>query len=136
MSYIETIKKGQAYRVYTGQDDSGNDCYDRLSFATSSDDVFFDDGDTLTNKIQDNLMGYASGTLFAGQTNLTINGNAIVQNSTLDIYVKKGGGVNAYIPLALTEFTSSVITQVQAGSITFVFPKLTYDMEIRVYCKN
>lgn len=48
MAYLERKKKGQKYKVCV---DAVKHIYEALSFWTHSDDVTFDDGETLTEKM-------------------------------------------------------------------------------------
>ena len=134
MAYIDTFVKGKAYRVHTGVDAStGKDKYDVVSFKTASDDVFFDNGTSLTqqntnitNIINKNLLTYATGTLVAGQTTVTVTGSNITANGMLDIYV----------PIAFCKVTPEAITNQINGSVTIRFPAQSSNMQVRVTCRE
>lgn len=115
---IITKVTGSAYRVKTGSS-GNNDLYDEVSLWTDSTDVTFPDGKNLKNKIYD----YASGTLVAGQTSLTITSALITENGMLDIYV----------PNAFCKVTPNTISQ-SNGTVTLTFPAQSSNMEVRVRC--
>lgn len=49
----EVIRKGKSYRILT---DAVNQIWDKISFWTHADDVYFDDGDTLSEKLGGGLI--------------------------------------------------------------------------------
>lgn len=120
MAFQERIVKGQAYRVLVGVDSvTSQNIYEKTSFWTSADDVEFRNGKTLQNTFE-----YASGTLLAGETTVTITGNIITANGMLDIYVP-----NEFCRVHFEEITNQ-----RDGSVTITFPVQTEDMEVRVLC--
>lgn len=117
-----TKKKGGAYRVKTSGEGASEDTYDEVSLWTHASDVTFDDNKSLVDK-----MGYASGTLQAGQHALTITGNNIYADGMIDIYVP-----DQYMRTLVPE----IVTH---GNVwcTISFPStvsLSEDVEIRVRC--
>lgn len=122
MAFIENIKKGYAYRVLVGQDPTtSQNIYDRRSLWTHADDVSFADGTTLSARDS-----YATGTLLAGSSTVTVVGSNITVNGMLDIYVpSEDCGV----------CVKKVISQVN-GSVTLEFPVQDHNMEVRVFCKK
>lgn len=113
-----TKKTGGAYRVKTGT--SGNtDLYDEISLWTDPTDVTFPDGKNLKNKVYD----YASGTLVAGHTYVTITSNLITADGMLDIYV----------PDEFCKVSPDSIHQAN-GYVVLTFPTQAEDMEVRVRC--
>ena len=133
MAFIENIKKNGAYRVCVGVDPStGQKIYDRISFTTAAEDVIFDDNKDLTEKMEDvsetitALSSYASATLTAGETTVTVTGDNITADGMLDIYV----------PIAFCKVTPESITNQIDGAVTLTFPEQESDMEVRVICKG
>ena len=113
-----TKVKGGAYRVKTSGEGASTDTYDEVSLWSHADDVTFDDNKTLSSKF-----AYASGTLTAGQTTLTITSPLITTDGMLDIYV----------PNAFCKVTPNTISQ-SNGTVTLTFPEQSSNMEVRVRC--
>ena len=118
MAEIVNHVSGKEYRVKTGTS-GNNDVYDQLSFKTDGADVSFPNGRTL----KQNYYDYASGTLTAGQTSLTITSNLITTDGMLEIYV----------PVEFCKVTPNTISQ-SNGTVTLTFPAQTSNMEVRVRC--
>ena len=117
---IITKKKGGAYRVKTSGEGAATDTYDEISLWTHASDVTFDDNQTLVQK----LTGYASGTLNAGNHQVTIWGVPI--DSMVDIYVP-----DEYIRILIPES----ITRTGLNGLGITFPSsvsLSTSVEIRV----
>ena len=130
-NFLEDKVYGQAYRVLTGVDQATNkNHYDKLSFWTDARDVEVDSetGQTLYDYIQESGGGnkYASGTLQAGQSSVTIQSSLIKADSMLDIYV----------PIANSTVSYTSITDQVNGSVTIGFPPQSTNMEVRVVCHN
>ena len=124
MAFKENIKTGQAYRVVVDQDPITEEfTYDRLSFWTMADDVEFRNGMSLEEV--GTTFFYASGTLAAGQSSLTIEGDNITEDGLLDIYV----------PDEFCKVTPNTITR-EGHSVTLTFPVQKENMEVRVVCKQ
>lgn len=123
MAVTITKKKGGAYRVKTSGEGTQDDTYDEVSLWTHASDVTFDDNQTLVQKISD-MTSYASGTLTAGNHELTIWNVPI--DSMVDIYVP-----DAYMRTLIPES----ISRTGQNGLGIHFPSsvsLSEDVEIRV----
>lgn len=118
MAYTVNTVTGGEYLVKTNT--SGDtDIYDKVSLWTDCTDVTFPDGSNVKNRVYD----YASGTLVAGQTSVTITSSLITADGMLDIYV----------PNAFAKVTPNTISQ-SNGQVVLTFPVQASNMEVRVRC--